>query len=387
MTTGSAEVLTVRTNSITMEYVQERIATVHNFTDPVPSAPTADTAVVVPMTHREYEAPAAERILSTLATVDPATVVVPLRAPRERVGQFRRWLDGFEVTTTLLWCNSEPVESLLARGGVPTERGKGRDVWLALGVAAADHEYVVVHDADTTTYSEAHVPRLLAPLAHDYSFSKGYYARIEDGQLYGRLFRLFVAPLVRLLADRHHAPVLRYLDSFRYALAGEFAMTAELARSIRAQPSWGLEIGTLGEAFDHSGFEGTAQVDLGFHEHDHRAVRGETGLADMAEHVGDALFRVLEDHGLDVDYGTLPAAYRHVANRLIEQYALDASLNGWAYDTAAERDQVDAYSAAVTPPGQDGRLPAWSETQVSPADLERAAARALDGPSLTSGED
>ncbi|MCL9814814.1 glycosyl transferase family 2 [Natranaeroarchaeum aerophilus] len=370
-----------------MEYVQERIATVHDFTDPVPSAPTDSTAVVVPMTHREHGAPAAERTLSTLSRVDPATVVVPLRAPPERVDPFREWLDGFAVDTELLWCNSEPVESLLARSGVPTNRGKGRDVWLALGAAAADHEYIVVHDADATTYSAAHVPRLLAPLGHDYSFSKGYYARIEDERLYGRLFRLFVAPLIRALSDRHHAPVLRYLDSFRYALAGEFAMTAELAQSIRAQPSWGLEIGTLGEAFDHCGFEGTAQVDLGFHEHDHRAVRGETGLADMAEHVGDALFRVLDDHGLDVAYGTLPADYRRTANRLVEQYALDASMNGLAFDAPAEREQVAAYSAAVTPPGEDERLPAWKEVSLSPVSLERAAVRALDGPSLTSSED
>ncbi len=370
-----------------MEYVQERIATVHDFTDPVPSAPTDSTAVVVPMTYREHGAPAAERALSTLARVDPATVVVPLRAPPERVSAFREWLDGFAVDTELLWCNSEPVESLLARAGVPIDRGKGRDVWLALGVAAADHEYIVVHDADATTYSAAHVPRLLAPLAHGYSFSKGYYARIEDDRLYGRLFRLFVAPLIRVLSDRHHAPVLRYLDSFRYALAGEFAMTAEFARSIRAQPSWGLEIGTLGEAFDHCGFEGTAQVDLGFHAHDHRAVSGETGLADMAEHVGNALFRVLDDHGLDVEYGTLPAAYRRTANRLVEQYALDASINGLGVDVAAECEQVDAYSAAVTPPGEDERLPAWKDAPLSPADLDRGAARALDGPFLTSGED
>lgn len=370
-----------------MEYVQERIATVHDFTGPRPTAPTDSSAVVVPMTHREYGAPAAEHILSTLATVGPDRVVVPLRSPPERVEQFRSWLDGFDLDVRLLWCNSPPVESLLARNGIPTDRGKGRDVWLALGVAAANHEYVAVHDADATTYSDAHVPRLLAPLAQGYSFSKGYYARIEDERLYGRLFRLFVAPLVRALSDRQQAPVLRYLDAFRYALAGEFAMTAEFAQSIRAQPSWGLEIGTLGEAFDHSGFDGTAQVDLGYHEHDHRAVGGNTGLADMAEHVGAALFRVLADHDIDVAYESLPTAYRTAANRLVDQYALDASLNNLEFDAEAEREQIEAYAGAVGPPDVDGRLPAWNDAPISPADVERAGRRALDRPAVPSGEE
>jgi glucosyl-3-phosphoglycerate synthase len=165
-------------------------------------------------------------------------------------------------------------------------------VWLALG-QALNEEYVVVHDADTETYSPAFVRRLLYPVANGHAFSKGYYARVEDGALYGRLFRLFFRPLVRALADAHAAPVLEYLESFRYALAGEFAATTDLAASLRVQRGWGLEVGTLGEAFHYAGFEESAQVDLGRYEHDHRAVSGPTGLADMSRAVGAATLRRL----------------------------------------------------------------------------------------------
>ena len=64
-----------------MEYVQERVTTLHALTDHRPGAPTGRAAVVVPMTEREYGTLAAERVLSALEVVDPARGIVPLRAP------------------------------------------------------------------------------------------------------------------------------------------------------------------------------------------------------------------------------------------------------------------------------------------------------------------
>jgi len=265
------------------------------------------------MTDREYAGLAPERVFSELETVDPAEVVVPLRAPAERVPEFRAWLDGFDVDLTVLWCDGPRVESLLAEADLDGARGKGRDVWLALGVAA-DNDYVVVHDADTTTYEARDVRKLLFPLSAGFEFSKGYYARVENDRLYGRLFRLFYEPLVAALDDAHDHEVLSFLGAFRYALAGECAMTGDVARGLRVQRKWGLEVGTLGEAFRLAGTEGAAQVDLGRYEHDHRAVSGPTGLSEMSEGVGSALFRALEDAGVDVEYDTLPERYLTTPN-------------------------------------------------------------------------
>ncbi|WP_224332508.1 glycosyl transferase family 2 [Haloprofundus halobius] len=363
-----------------MEYVQERIATLHDLTAPAPAAPADRAAVVLPMTEREYASLAAERVLAELERVGPARVVVALRASPDRVGPFAEWLSEFDLPLSVVWCDGPTLSSFLAEEGLNGRRGKGRDVWLALGQALSE-EFVVVHDADTKTYSRSYVHRLLFPLAHGYGFSKGYYARVENDRLYGRLFRLFYAPLVAALAEEADAPVLDYLSAFRYALAGEFAATVDVARHLRIQRTWGLEVGTLGDAFSLAGFDGSAQVDLGAYEHDHRAVGGPTGLSEMSRSVGAALLRAVEDHGVDPPYETLPTRYRETARRFVKQYAVDAAFNGLDYDRSDEREQVERYAAAIAVPGGDDRLPAWADAPVSPetvaelaeADLREAA--------------
>ncbi|RQG88948.1 glycosyl transferase family 2 [Natrarchaeobius halalkaliphilus] len=357
-----------------MEYVQERIATLHDLdgnatqtaVDGRLERTVARTAVVVPMTAREHESPAATAVLSELEHLGLAAVFVPVRAPVDRIGPIREWLESFDLPMRVLWCNAPTVETMLADVGLSNGFGKGRDVWLALGPAATAAEFVVVHDADARSYERGHVHRLLAPLTMGFEFSKGYYARIEEERLYGRLFRLFYEPLIGALATDHDAAILDYLGAFRYALAGEFAVTGTLAQRLRPPRAWGLEVGTLGDAFDHAGFVGTAQVDLGRHVHDHRAVAGETGLEGMSREVAASLLRVLEERGVEPTYETLPERYCAVGDRLIEQYHADAAFNGLEYDPAGERDQLARYAESIAPPGLDRRLPPWTDAPVDP---------------------
>lgn len=360
-----------------MDFAQGRIATLHDLQGHVPTAPTDEAAVVVPMAARDHASLAAERTFQALERVGPGHVVVALRAGEDRLPAVRDWLDGFDLPVELLWCGGDRLATLLDDAGLDGTAGKGSDVWLGLGVAAAAAPYVVCHDADRRTYSTGDVPRLLAPLADGFAFTKGYFARVEDGRLYGRLWRLLYVPLVRALRERHDAPVLAYLDAFRYALAGEFGLTADLARRLPVERRYGLEVGTLGGAFDHAGVAGTAQVDLGRYEHDHRAVGGPTGLADMAADVVSALSRVVESHGVVPDYATLPDRYRAAAERLLGRYAADAAFNGLTHDVADERDQVDRYARAIAPPGEDDRLPPWVDAPVTPAAVREAAAADL----------
>ncbi|ELY51577.1 glycosyltransferase family protein [Natronococcus jeotgali] len=370
-----------------MEYVQERIATLHDLGDASPSdGPVAEAAVVVPMTDREHHSPAAARVLGELEALDPAAVVVPVRASADRIGPFREWLESFSLPIEVLWCNAPALESALTAAGIDGGAGKGRDVWLALGPAAEAGEFVVVHDADARSYEADHVRRLLAPLTAEFAFSKGYYARVERGRLYGRLFRLLYEPLIRALSARHDEPVLEYCGAFRYALAGEFAMTAGLAERLRPPRTWGLEVGTLGDALEHAGFEGTAQVDLGVHEHDHRAVAGEAGLEGMSRAVGAELLRVLEEGGVAPDYETLPARYREAGRELIAQYRADAAFNGLAYDPDGERDQLARYADAIAPPGPDRRLPRWRDAPIDP-EFVRERARPWLEPRVGSASD
>lgn len=360
-----------------MEYVQERITTLHDITDPSPSGPLEDVAVVIPMTAREYGSLATERTLSAVAAVEPATVVVPLRVPADRVGPFSEWLAEFDVPVEVCWCNGPAIATLLDRHRLDGAGGKGRDVWLALGLAAQRAEYVACIDGDATTFSRDHLPRLISPLA-DHDFCKAYYARVENGRLYGRLFRLLYAPLIRTLVDRHSEPILEYLSSFRYPLAGEFAAASPLIRQLRVQRGWGFEVGTLGDIFPAAGFADTAQVDLGRHEHDHKAVGGPTGLFEMSTEVGAAIMRTVEEGGVDPEYGDLRERYREVAERLVDQYAADARFNELSYDSQHERSQVTAYAEAVASPGPDRRLPPWTEAPITPEDVRAASATAIE---------
>ncbi|MBX0285721.1 glycosyl transferase family 2 [Halomicroarcula sp. F28] len=364
-----------------MDYLQERITTLHDLTDAVPAMPEGESSVVVPIAGESEAAVTPTHVFEALETVGPDAVVVPLRSDAETAAAFDRWAAEFDLDVTTLWCNAPTLPTLLEDHGLDGAMGKGRDVWLGLGLAASRADYVAVHDADASTYSPKHVPRLLAGLEMGYEFVKGYYARVEDGQLYGRLARLFVAPLLGALSSAHDDPLLDYLSAFRYPLAGEFAVTADAARSIRAQRAWGLEIGMLGEAYDVVGETATAQVDLGMHRHDHRPVGGRGGLSTMAAEVGEALFRVLQDHGLQPDYERLPDAYRDAADTLIRQYGADAAVNGLTYDHDAERSQVQSYAESIRAPGPDDRLPAWTETTLSPSSVLAASREALGRPS------
>jgi len=97
----------------------------------------------------------------------------------------------------------------------------------------------------------------------------------------------------------------------------------------------------------------------------------------MAQEVGEALFRVLEDHGLQPDYERLPDAYRDAADTLIRQYGADARINGLAYDPESERSQVQSYTGSIRAPGPDDRLPPWTETTLSPTAVLDASREAL----------
>jgi len=353
-----------------MDFTQERIATLHDFDGATPPAPTDRSAVILPMTEREYAGLAAERVLSTLEIVDPGEVIVPISAPDPVAGGFASWLESFDLSLTVVYCDGPRLQGLLETHGLEGATGKGRDVWVGLGLATA--QYVVFQDSDTKRYDEHQVAKLLAPVCAGFEFSKAYYARVEDNSLYGRLLRLFVEPLVTALRDSSSDPLLPYLDAFRYALAGEAAMSRTLARSIQLDRRWGLEIGMLAELFETAGFEGTAQVDLGRHEHDHRAVSGDTGLSEMSTGVGAALFRALETRGIDVDYQRLSVEYRQVARSYVERYEADATFNELSYDAAAELTQVETYADAIEAPPAANPLPAWDDSSISTAELREA---------------
>ena len=135
--------------------------------------------------------------------------------------------------------------------------------------------------------------------------------------MYGRVARLLMTPLIRaLISMLGHIQFLVYLDSFRYPLSGEFAITAMLARSNRIPSDWGLEIGTLAEVFRNTSTRRVCQVDLyREYEHKHQSLSREDprrGLICMARDILMTVFRTLASMGIVFQPGffiTLRSAY------------------------------------------------------------------------------
>jgi glucosyl-3-phosphoglycerate synthase len=72
-----------------------------------------------------------------------------------------------------------------------------------------------------------------------------------------------MTPLLRAMKSVLGAlPLLEYLDSFRYPLAGECSLTTDLIRINRIPSDWGLEVGVLAEVFRNCSLKRICQVEL-----------------------------------------------------------------------------------------------------------------------------
>jgi hypothetical protein len=129
------------------------------------------------------------------------------------------------------------------------EDGQGRAVWTYFGcVPASEHvRRVAAHDGDILSSSRDLLARRCCPMARlslGFDFRKGYSARVAS-RLHGRGLRWLVTPLVRALTSilGAHRPYWVYGDTFRYLLAGECCLDADLVRRVRIPQDWAVESG------------------------------------------------------------------------------------------------------------------------------------------------
>ena len=135
-----------------------------------------------------------------------------------------------------------------------------------------------------------------------YVFSKGYYPRVNGEKFGGRVTRLFVSPLINALQKIcWRSDYLSYIESFRYPLAGEFAMRVHLLPDLRIPSDWGLEIGVLSEVMRHYNYRAITQVEIAdIYDHKHQKVSFDdntTGLNRMSVDIAKAIFRKLATEG------------------------------------------------------------------------------------------
>jgi glucosyl-3-phosphoglycerate synthase len=259
--------------------------------------------------------------------------------------------------------DSARVQGLLAalveRGLSAGDDGKGRSCWLAYGylLAMGDCGVIALHDCDIVNYDRRMLARLCYPVVHPhlgFEFCKGFYARVTD-RMHGRVTRLFMTPLIRSMKGMAPgAPFLQFLDSFRYPLAGEFAMDIDLARVNRVPADWGLEVGVLAEIFRNCALSRTCQVDLtDTYEHKHQALSTADptkGLARMATDIAKSLFVTLASEGIvftEDHFRSLEVRYVRMAQDTIARYYADAMLNGLKFDRHGEEQAVATFADSL----------------------------------------
>ena len=246
---------------------------------------TADYPIglVLPVTASDMRAAPFGDIIGKLARANFVHTTVVLLNRTEGPDDYR---ECYSITRQLgpgariLWTDGERgsavFDTLTAAGFDVSKPGKGRAVWTAFGYLLADPSLkaFVLQDCDIVDYDNDMLVKLCFPMAHpslDFDFCKAYYARCTD-RMHGRVVRLLMTPLLRaMISVLGTDKFLVFLRSFRYPLAGEFAVGSSLARSNRVPCNWGLEVGMLAEVFRNTSPKRVCQVDLGrAYEHKHQ---------------------------------------------------------------------------------------------------------------------
>ena len=170
--------------------------------------------------------------------------------------------------------------------GYGPAQGKGDAMWRSLSVARG--EIVMFADADTADFGEHFIYGTLGPLLLDrrIQFSKAAYRRpyttggqsVADGG--GRVTELMAKPLLNFFYPE--------LTGFVQPLAGEFAASRDLFRSIPFLTSYGVELGILIDVLRAVGLPALAQSDLGSRQNRHQPLQD---LARMSSTVLRALAR------------------------------------------------------------------------------------------------
>ena len=326
-------------------------------------------SIVIPILYSDLKRKTMGRMIEKLNRCRYVTdIFIALSAENEK--EYREAIRVFSRLDTphlVIWCNGPSIRKTLLElkeEGLDVTRykGKGKDVWIALGIATIRSHAIAVHDADIITYDEALPAKLLYPLVEpsmDFVFNKGYYARIGANTLYGRVTRLFVQPLLEAFVEKMGERVnfLNYLRSFRYPLSGEFAIKSDVALDLSLPADWGLEIGILAEVYRGVSIKHICQTDLGKYDHKHQSIGDlNRGLVKMSGDIMRTLLRYLtEEAHIDVTPSflrSIKVIYRRIARDYIKKYFSLARFNDLDYNRHKEETTVEKFAEVIMVAGE-----------------------------------
>ncbi|MEN8837294.1 MAG: glycosyl transferase [Celeribacter marinus] len=357
---------------------------------------TRKITLILPSLFSELEGDALPAIIDELNKVDFIhRIVIGLdRADEAQYRYARKFFAKLKAEHVVLWNDGARLKAVDARlqqlGLSPAEPGKGRNVWFCMGytIARADSAVVAVHDCDVVTYSAGMLARLVYPVTNPnfpYQMSKGFYPRVAEGKLNGRVSRLLVSPMLaalrKVLGPRDY---LDFLSDFRYPLAGEFAMRTSILPDMRIPSDWGLEIGLLSEAWRNLSPRAVCQVEISDrYDHKHQDLSEEDanqGLSRMSVDICKALYRKLAADGTvfsEEIFRSIKATYYRDGLDLIETYFNDARMNGLHVDRHVEERAVELFASNIMRAGQvflenpmeTPFIPNWSRVHAADPDI------------------
>ena len=326
-------------------------------------------ALILPSLYREFASGTLQNIMKILKNTSYFNQIV-LCLDKANAEQFKKVKDHFASYKRffIVWNDGPRMKKIyktLEKNNLsPGKTGKGRAVWIALGyvLAGGESRVIAFHDCDIVNYTRAMVARLCYPVTtphSEYEFCKGFYSRYTT-KMYGRATRLFFTPFIRALEKiLGYLPFLVYMDSFRYALAGEIAMREDLAMALRIPSDWGFEAGTLAEVYRNVAPNRICQVDIAeTYEHEHQPLDpsdSEMGVLKMTVDIAKSIFRNLALEGVQFSLGffkTLSNIYLKEAQETVIRYENDAAINGLQFDRHEESICVEAFADGIKRAGE-----------------------------------
>ena len=327
--------------------------------------------LILPCLYSELEGSALPNIVSEISKTNYLNhIIIGLdRANEEQAKKAWNFFKKLNCPFTILWNDGPNLlkldKELKNYNLAPQELGKGRNVWYCLGMAIARGEArsIAFHDCDILTFDRRLLAKLFYPVVNplfNFEFCKGYYPRVAEGKMNGRVSRLLVTPLLTAMEKTvGHNDYLDYMKAFKYPLAGEFSFRRNLMADMRIPCDWGIEIGILSEMHRNQASNRICQVDLADtydHKHQDLSIDDQTkGLSKMSIDIIKTLIKKLATQGNSFSLETfrsIKATYYRTALDMIDIYRSDALMNGLKYDSHMEEKAVELFALNIMKAGE-----------------------------------
>ncbi|NIR86884.1 hypothetical protein GWO13_04625, partial [Candidatus Bathyarchaeota archaeon] len=232
----------------------------------------------------------------------------------------------------------ENFQKLLAKYGVFGATGffgilpgKGSGIWLSVPITQG--EIICFVDADIIGFKKEIITGLCHPIIYSWKeqeaaikLVKAYYTRAtvtktapQTTILGGRICRLLAVPLFRSVVETFK--LYLGLESVKYPLAGEFAISRDIMEQLSFPNSYAVETSLLFQIYELTGPSSIAQLDLDVYRHiGHRF----ENLEPMAYQIVDWVLRVVDEKLgrplTNEEKEQLIVSYQDNIDRLIDEY-------------------------------------------------------------------